>query len=233
MKTFLEEYKIHKSYQAFFSSKRVMWIEKTLELLGDYTPSKENIFKALSRDISTAKVIILGQDPYPQKGAATGLAFQVSAASWLDKEINTSLKNILKLLYFSYENKRATIEEIRSEILLGKFLISAPHKLLDSWQRQGVILLNTALTTKVLEAGSHLSIWKEFTSDLLDYMAHKNQNLEFFLWGNKVAPFKKSLKFGKISESNHPAICGNLENPKDFLNNFCFIESQTKIEWLK
>jgi len=230
---FLETYQIHASYHDFFSPERVLWVEETLQSLKNFTPQRDSVFASLRTDLKKAKIMILGQDPYPQEGVATGLAFQVKATSWLQKEVNTSLKNILKLLYFSYTHERKTIEEIRREIENKRFEISSPYELLESWQNQGVILLNTALTTEIGHAGSHLALWKGFMCELIEYMTETNRELEIFIWGNRVASYKKYVKFGKICESNHPAICGNLEQPQDYLNNFCFIESKRKINWLK
>ena len=90
--------------------------------------------------LNNIKVVILGQDPYPKKGDANGTAFSCMA-----KKIPGSLKNIHKCL-------------------MREQLITQPtHGDLSSWAKQGVLLLNTALTTKVGIAGHHLKLWEPYT----------------------------------------------------------------------
>ena len=100
----MREFNIHPSYDGFFTGEKISQLEWILDVVSKdhYTPDKNDIFKALQMDLKEKKVLLLGMDPYPQEGVATGLAFEVKANSWNDKQVNTSLKNMLKLIYKTY-----------------------------------------------------------------------------------------------------------------------------------
>ncbi len=236
-KKFLTKYKINSDYSEFFNKNRIDYIENFLDDLEQkkivFVPERLNIFKALGNKISKSKVMILGMDPYKQKDVATGIAFEVEEKNWNSKKVNNSLKNILKLIYFSYFNKYENINFIRDEIDRGKFEILPPNEIFKSWNKQGVILLNTALTTELEKSGVHLKQWQVFIEDLLKYITDKNNKLIYFLWGQNAQKFLEFTKNNKKYLSNHPAICGNMKNPKDFMNNKCFKETKEIINWLK
>ena len=229
---FLEKNKIDPSYHDFFTNSRIEEIENIFLNIEEHTPNKIDVFKVFQTSIQNKKIVLLGMDPYPQLGVATGRAFEVRKESWLDRGVNTSLKNILKLIYKTYVGVIPTIDDLRKEIKDNKFKILPPNELFESWEAQGVLLLNTALTVKVGEPGSHIKLWKNFTEELLEYLEEKNSNLVFFLWGTKAIKYKKNIKKLKIIEHNHPAICGNLKNPKDFMNGRSFSETKEIINWL-
>lgn len=235
VENFLNEYNIDYSYKEFFTKERVLEIENfigNLELENvDYTPKKLDIFKALNRDVKNIKVCIMGKDPYFQKGVATGLAFEVKSKSWLDENINPSLKNMLKLIYLSYESNILDIAEIRKKIKENEFKILSPDKLFEDWQNQGVLLLNSSLTTIVNKAGAHHKFWIKIISELLEYISKKNTNITYLLWGNDAQILEKYILSGKIIKHNHPAISGNLNNPKDFLNGKSFKQTKNIIKW--
>jgi uracil-DNA glycosylase len=230
---FLLENKIHTSYYEFFTQDIVDFIEDVFNSIGgDYTPSKENIFKVFTYDLKNSKVLLLGMDPYPQKGVATGLSFEVTVESWLDRSVNTSLKNMLKLIYKSYYGRILTVEELREKISSGEFQLQSPNKIFKEWSDKGVIFLNTALTTKIGKAGAHINIWKPFTERLLKFIGENNPDLTYLLWGGNAQKFEKMIISGKIVKHNHPAICGKLDNPKDFLNGSSFTETKKDINWI-
>ena len=232
---FLEEYKIHSDYYDFFTLDRVIKIDNFIKEMDikkiNYTPSRENIFKVFSDSISSRKVCLIGKDPYFQEGVATGLSFEVNKSSWDDPEINTSLKNIVKLIYKTYTGKSEDINKIREEIENKKFLILPPNKLIKSWKEQGVLLVSAALTTIVGKAGEHHKFWDPFTRDLLEYVSVKNPNIVYFLWGKDAEIFEKNILAGEIIKHNHPAISGNLSNEKDFMNGKSFEKTKNIINW--
>jgi uracil-DNA glycosylase len=228
---FLLENKIHGSYHEFFSLKIIEEIEEIMGTIQNYTPTKDKIFRVFKYDLNNVKIVLLGMDPYPQVGVATGRAFEVKKDSWLDKGVNTSLKNMVKLIYKTYVGEIPTIDILRHEIEKENFKILPPNELFESWEKEGVLLLNTALTVEVGKSGSHIKLWKPFTEKLLGYLEEKNKNLIFLLWGTKAISYKKYIKKSKIIEHNHPAICGNLSNPKDFMNGKSFIKTKDIIEW--
>lgn len=233
---FMNMYKIHNDYADFFTTARVTTIENFIKKLKinniNFMPHENLIFKALESPIMNKKVCILGKDPYFQSDVATGLAFEVKKKSWSEKSINSSLKNILKLIYYSYTGERKEISEIRKDIDSGKFKILAPDKLFKSWEQQGVLLLNTALTVVCGSAGSHHKFWNDITKDLLAYISLKNTNIVYLLWGKDAKAFDKYILSGKKIEHNHPAISGNTDNINDFSNGLSFIETKNIINWL-
>ena len=233
---FLTENGIHKDYLEFFTVDRVSEIENFIRRMEiqkvKFVPKRENIFRAFSDSISSRKVCLLGKDPYFQPNVATGLSFEVKKNSWMDPEVNTSLKNMLKLIYKTYMGTIKDINEIRNEIESNKFIILQPDKIFGNWKEQGVLLINSALTTIENEAGRHHKFWNTFTEDLIEYLSTKNRDIIFLLWGKDAQIFEKNIKNDKIIKHNHPAICGNLENEADFMNGKSFELTKDVIEWL-
>src|SRR5687768_16007765 len=117
---------------------------------GKYYPEKSNIFRVFTMPLQDIKVVVLGQDPYPKKGQANGLAFAV----------NHDVKSPFSL------------ETIRKELILEN--ITPSHytsfnwRTLEHWHEQGVFLLNTALTVKPGEPNSHTQYWERFTAGIVD-----------------------------------------------------------------
>lgn len=235
---FMKTYKIHEDYREFFTINRVTEIENFIKKLETsnttvYTPNKLNIFKAFNTPISNKKVCILGKEPYNNYPTiATGLALEIKEKSWSEKNINNTIKNILKLLYFSYKNKFKELDDIKADINKGKFKILPPDKLFKSWEKQGVLLLNAALTVLVNNTASHKKFWSSFTNDLLEYLSTKNKDIIYLLWGKDVKSFEKHILHGEMIFHNHPASAGNIDNPNDFFNGVSFIKTKNIINWL-
>lgn len=232
---FMIKYNIDESYRAFFNIEKVSNIQNFINNLNfenrEYTPSEEKIFRALEMKIEDIKVCILGKDPYFQKGVATGLAFEVNKNSWNDESINTSLKNILKLIYKTYTGEIKDINYIRKMIENNKFKILAPNLLFESWMKQGVLLLNSSLTTLVGSAGMHHKFWTPIIRELIEYISSKNENITYLLWGNDAIVFEKNVLKGNIIKHNHPAIVGKLDNPNDFMNGKSFDNTKDIVNW--
>jgi uracil-DNA glycosylase len=150
-------------------------------------PTGPLIFNAFQKTpFDLVKVVILGQDPYHQPKQAMGLSFSVP-----DKiPIPRSLQNIFK--------------ELQSDI--GMPIPKTGD--LTSWANQGVLLLNTVLTVRENEAGSHSRIgWLNFTDAVIKKISDKKSGIIFLLWG-KYAQEKKSLiDVSKhfILEAAHPS----------------------------
>lgn len=149
-------------------SKALDDLDKTEKDVSQITPPPDQIFNfARATPYNKTKIIILGQDPYPKKGDAHGLAFSSKS-----NKVPASLRNIYKCL-----------EE-------QKQINSAPNTSdLSYWAAQGVLLLNASLTTRVGKANAHVNIWKEFTDELIRYISHDDtcgpvDSLIFMLWGN-------------------------------------------------
>ena len=141
-------------------------------------PPKEDIFNAFKLcPIDNVKVVILGQDPYHEKGQAHGLAFSTPEGH----PIPRSLKNIFK--------------EIESE-----YGYPIPESgCLESWAKQGVFLLNTVLTVEEGNANSHSKCgWQTFTDNVIRILNNQNHPIVFLLWG-KQAEKKSEL----LTNPNH------------------------------
>lgn len=232
---FMNKYNIDESYRDFFNIEKVSNIQNFINNLNfeskEYTPSEEKIFRALEMKVEDIKVCILGKDPYFQKGVATGLAFEVNKDSWNDESINTSLKNILKLIYKTYTGEIKDINYIRKMIENNKFKILAPSLLFENWMKQGVLLLNSSLTTLVGSSGMHHKFWTPIIKELIEYISSKNNNITYLLWGNDAIIFEKNILNGNIVKHNHPAIVGKLDNPNDFMNGKSFENTKNIVNW--
>ena len=232
---FMNKYNIDESYRDFFNIEKVSNIQNFINNLNfeskEYTPSEEKIFRALEMKGEDIKVCILGKDPYFQKGVATGLAFEVNKDSWNDESINTSLKNILKLIYKTYTGEIKDINYIRKMIENNKFKILAPSLLFENWMKQGVLLLNSSLTTLVGSSGMHHKFWTPIIKELIEYISSKNNNITYLLWGNDAIIFEKNILNGNIVKHNHPAIVGKLDNPNDFMNGKSFENTKNIVNW--
>lgn len=232
---FMNKYNIDESYRDFFNIEKVSNIQNFINNLNfeskEYTPSEEKIFRAFEMRVEDIKVCILGKDPYFQKGVATGLAFEVNKDSWNDESINTSLKNILKLIYKTYTGEIKDINYIRKMIENNKFKILAPSLLFENWMKQGVLLLNSSLTTLVGSSGMHHKFWTPIIKELIEYISSKNNDITYLLWGNDAIIFEKNILNGNIVKHNHPAIVGKLDNPNDFMNGKSFENTKNIVNW--
>lgn len=149
-------------------------------------PRKSEIFAALNRTpFNKVKVVAIGQDPYHRPGQAHGLCFSVR---WGVKP-PPSLQNIFK--------------ELRREFPHSKEPESGD---LSPWAKQGVLLLNRALTVEEGIPGSHQSKWKCFTDTIIRKLAERN-NLVFIAWGNEAQKAVVQIDTGKhlVLRSAHPS----------------------------
>lgn len=126
-------------------------------------PRGQDIFRAFDRcDFYNVKVVIIGQDPYHGPGQANGLCFSVCNGM----RFPPSLLNIFK--------------EIRDD--LGKPVPASGD--LESWARQGVLLLNATLTVRANAAGSHQNRgWETFTDAVIKKISEEKDGVVFLLWG--------------------------------------------------
>lgn len=228
----------HSSWDKFLTDEIRDELKSIDEKIGrNINPDYENVLRFLRCDLSEMKVAILGQDPYPEKGRATGRAFEVGdLGSWNDKFRQVSLKNIIRLLYKNYNNiddynEILKFSEIQKEIKQGTFNIAPPDRLFKSWEKQGVLLLNAYFTVEAGITGSHISIWEPFSIKLLEYISEENKNINWFLWGRFSEEKSKYIKHGKFYISRHPMMCSE-KYEDDFLRNNCFKDTMNIINWL-
>ena len=151
-------------------------------------PPYDDIFNAFKlTPFSDVKVVIIGQDPYHEKGQAHGLAFSTPEG----RPIPRSLKNIFK--------------EISSE-----YDCPIPQSgCLEKWAGQGVFLLNTVLTVEEGNANSHSDCgWQTFTDKVIESLNEHTMPVVFLLWG-KQAEKKKEL----ITNPNHLVLVTSHPSP--------------------
>lgn len=176
---------------------------------GEITPETGFVLRFLQVPAGSIKIIILGQDPYPQPGIATGRAFEVNVLkSWEQSFKNISLKNIVRLIYKTYNKKTLTYSEIKNLIQSHKFNMLPPDRLFSNWEQQGVLLLNTGFTCKTGQPGSHSEIWKPFTLELLGYLA-ANAALIWLLWGKHAEEITREIPIQHKIITAHPMMCFN------------------------
>ena len=156
--------------------------EISAKLSGEYIPAAIDIFAALKLSPSDVKVVIVGQDPYPNPEHAMGLAFSVRESV---SPLPASLKNIFT--------------ELESD--LG---IKPSNGDLSRWVSQGVLLLNRALTVKPGEPASHSKIgWHEFTEAIISNVA--KSGAIGVLWGNDAQTLAKYFSKDNLFTAPHPS----------------------------
>ncbi|WP_417204307.1 uracil-DNA glycosylase [Acetoanaerobium sticklandii] len=171
-------------------------------------PDKYKIFEALKlTDYEDVKIVILGQDPYHGPNQAHGLAFSVS----LGVPIPPSLLNIYK--------------ELERDI---NFRIPN-HGYLVDWSKQGVLLLNTALTVRAGMANSHRGKgWEIFTDQVIRLLSLREKPMVFLLWGKNAAEKEALIDTSKhlVLKAPHPSPlsahrgflgCGHFSKANEFL----------------
>ena len=184
---------MHESWQKFLGSEFAKPYFKELSdfLHQEYEtkiifPSKTQVFRAFTTDLKNTKVVILGQDPYHTPGVAHGLAFSTPAS----RPIPPSLINIYK--------------EIDSDIGVHHNKTGD----LSSWQKQGVLLLNTVLTVEAHRAASHRGKgWEIFTEAVIKYLDQACPHLVFLLWGRDARNKKSLIDTSRhlVLEASHPS----------------------------
>lgn len=170
----------------FWTSKRYFDILSDMD--EDVLPCADMRYTAFTETpYDTIRCVILGQDPYHTPGVATGLAFSVNPHT----KIPPSLRNIIKEYRddLGYPNPRS-----------GSLL---------SWARNGVLLLNTALSVRKGEPGSHKDIgWGRLTTEVLMRLSEHHERLVFILWGQSAQEYR-----GLIDEDKHMVVTSSHPSP--------------------
>lgn len=239
---FLSQINIHSCWNSFLSDDILLLLEKieASVSISNTTPATNLILRFLELDLNKIPVVILGQDPYPQDGVATGRAFEVNGLnSWHDKFRNVSLKNILRSIYKAERNEELKYSEIKAKLNEGDRLVMAddfsilpPNQLFKYWwEKENVLLLNTAFTCKIGDPNSHTKIWAPFTLALLEYIADTNENIIWFLWGNNAQKIVENIALKNKIETAHPMMCFQRENDILFGNINPFFETKNLVNW--
>ncbi len=150
-------------------------------------PPKQQVFSAFEAcNYADIKVIILGQDPYHQRGQAHGMCFSVNPGV----AIPPSLQNIYKELQ---QDCGCTIPN---------------NGYLMDWAKQGVFLLNTILTVEDSHPLSHKNRgWETFTDAIIERINAKEEPVVFLLWGRNARDKAKMIDTSKhlVLEASHPS----------------------------
>lgn len=172
-------------------------------------PKGADYFRALDlTPIDKVKVVILGQDPYHGAGQAHGLCFSVQPGV----RIPPSLVNIYK--------------EMQSDLGIQP----ARHGFLESWARQGVLLLNSVLTVEEARAASHQGRgWERFTDQVIRAVNDRVPHCVFILWGSYA---QKKAAF--VDQSRHLVLKSAHPSPLSAHNGFLGSRPFSKAnQWLE
>ena len=199
---------------------RLVYILDKLYKSKSVCPSQNNIFKAFKLcKYDDCKIVMCGYDPYPQKGVATGVLFG-NNASTKEENLSPSLKII----------KNAAIN------------LHIPHNIttfdptLESWAKQGILMLNSALTVEEGKTGSHSMLWRPFMSKFIENFSSLNPNIIYVLFGEQAGTFTPYIKNGIKLYERHPsyyARVGKDMQPDIFyrINNEIYKEYGYRIKW--
>ncbi|KAG0271803.1 hypothetical protein BGZ95_000331 [Linnemannia exigua] len=182
-------------------------------------PPKDDIYSwSRFTPLPTVRVVILGQDPYHDDNQAHGLCFSVK------KPVRPppSLKNMFKLLETDYPG-----------------FVTPNHGYLESWARQGVLMVNASMTVRAHNANSHKGKgWEKLLDSVVKTISDQRKNVVFLLWG-KDAQNRGTLVDKKkhlVLQSVHPS---PLSAHRGFFDSQCFSKAnkyleengQTPINW--
>ena len=169
----------------------------------EISPTHDLIFRALHHPISHTRVVIVGQDPYPTKGHAHGLAFSVESSV---TPLPASLRNIF--------------EELKSDC--G---ITRSSGDLSEWADQGVMLLNRILSTEIGSSMAHAKLgWEEITNTIASVLGQ--QPVVAVLWGRYAAQLAGYFKEEMVITSAHPS---PLSAYRGFLGSQPFLAINSKL----
>lgn len=152
-----------------------------------FTPPLKQVFRAFEEcPVNELKVVMIGQDPYPHLGVADGIAFSCGNTGKPQpslQQIFNAVENTVYQGYPTYQNPDLT-----------------------RWSKQGVLMLNKALTCQVDKVGSHYTIWHDFLMYVIDMLSLTNSGLIFCLLGQKAQELEGSISQSHyILKASHPA----------------------------
>ncbi|HEX8165762.1 MAG TPA: uracil-DNA glycosylase [Beijerinckiaceae bacterium] len=181
-------------------------------------PPAEAVFNALKlTPLERVKAVILGQDPYPTPGDAHGLAFSYRGR----RRLPPSLKTILSEMADDLGGPAPTGGD------------------LSGWARQGVLLLNTALTVEAGAAGAHLGLgWSALADQAVAAVSAERPAVAFLLWGGPARRRAALIDRDKhlVIECGHPSPLNRLNDfrgtrPFSRANAWLAAHGETPIDW--
>ena len=186
-------------------------------------PNIKDVFKAFKLcSYNKCRVIFVGQDPYPQRGVAQGVLFGNSSDTPEDK-LSPSLQ-IIKESVINFE---------------------IPHNLitfdptLESWAKQGILMINSALTTEVGKIGVHMMKWRPFMIAFLKQMSMINPGIIYVLFGSQAQILEPYIsKNNYVLKIEHPAYFARTNKKMPYhiwkdINRILYDLYGERIEWFK
>lgn len=161
-------------------------------------PAQSDVFRAFELcPYRMLKVVFVGQDPYPQKGVATGILFG-NRKEVPENNLSPSLK-VIKEACINFEIPHNSI---------------IFDQTLESWAKQGILMINSALTVETGKIGSHTMIWREFIGKLLENISINNPGIIYVLFGQQAQTFRPYIQERNpdyIIKMSHPAFYARTE----------------------
>jgi uracil-DNA glycosylase len=186
----------HNVLKGFLLSEDFVHIIKVLESCVEdgqrFTPPLKQVFRAFMEcPYDTTNVIMIGQDPYPQLGVADGIAFSCGNTKKPEASLRYIFKNINKTVY----NNEKDVTTFDPD--------------LARWSRQGVLMLNTSLTTEINKIGKHIPVWDPFNKYLIDMLNANDKEYIWVLMGKQAQQnedlIDNILNNSQILKCSHPA----------------------------
>ena len=186
-------------------------------------PNIKDVFKAFKLcSYNKCRVIFVGQDPYPQRGVAQGVLFGNSSDT--------------------PENKLSPSLQVIKESVIN---FEIPHNLitfdptLESWAKQGILMINSALTTEVGKIGVHMMKWRPFMIAFLKQMSMINPGIIYVLFGSQAQILEPYIsKNNYVLKIEHPAYFARINKKMPYhiwkdINKILYDLYGERIEWFK
>ena len=186
-------------------------------------PSIKDVFKAFKLcPYNNCRVIFVGQDPYPQRGVAQGVLFGNSSDT-PENKLSPSLQ-IIKESVINFE-------------IPHNFITFDPS--LESWAKQGILMINSALTTEVDKIGVHMMKWRPFMIAFLKQMSMINPGIIYVLFGSQAQVLEPYInKNNYVLKIEHPAYFARINKKMPYhiwkdINKILYDLYGERIEWFK
>ena len=186
-------------------------------------PNIKDVFKAFKLcPYNKCRVIFVGQDPYPQRGVAQGVLFGNSSDT-PENQLSPSLR-IIKESVINFE-------------IPHNFITFDPT--LESWAKQGILMINSALTTEVGKIGVHMMKWRPFMIAFLKQMSMINPGIIYILFGSQAQILEPYInKNNYVLKIEHPAYFARTNKKMPYhiwkdINKILYDLYGERIEWFK
>lgn len=183
----------------------IHWTEPLLETLGTHWQPSNPLYALQRADECVSEgiepvCVILGQDPYPQKGVPTGLAF-ANSLEYVVKN-KGKLSPSLQVIFDSL--KRLSLKDAENSSIPYKVPVFDPT--LETWVDQGIVLLNSSLTVEPNKPGSHQMFWAPHMKSMIEAISQEYPDLCWILLGSYAGLFDRCIaKSCFVVKDNHPA----------------------------